>query len=87
MVKPNQEDAVYRYPRDGASPSQAVYQTVAEVKDCDPLELPPLARVIDTDGLNALVEASTKRDAVSSTFEYAGCTVTVTIDEIQVKSH
>lgn len=87
MVQSDSNDAVYQFQIDGAAPSQAVYQAVAEAKDCDPLDLPPLARVVDTDGLDAFVEAPLGSQEVTCTLEYAGCVVTVTAESVRVEGH
>lgn len=57
--------------------SNQVIQTVADAKGSDPVELRPLADVIDPDALDALF---TPRSDTKKTlqFEYEGYTVTVT---------
>ncbi|WP_049892821.1 HalOD1 output domain-containing protein, partial [Natronococcus jeotgali] len=60
-------------------PSAGVYTVVAAIENCTPLDLPPLAEVIDPDALDALLTEDTRTDEVS--FKYCGYTVTVTSDE------
>lgn len=55
-------------------PSRAVVQAVADADDSDPVDLPPLYRVLDPDALDAIFR---DRPDGSVTFEYNGYTVTV----------
>ncbi|MFD1585410.1 HalOD1 output domain-containing protein [Halorientalis brevis] len=60
--------------------SEAVVRLVATVDETDPLELPPLARVLDPDAVDAVFEPAPGRAGTASrtlTFSYAGYTVTV----------
>lgn len=51
-----------------------ILESVAEREDVDPLDLPPLGDVVDTDALNALLRG---RTMVSASFEYCGYEVHV----------
>ena len=58
----------------------AIVSTVAEARDLDPVELPPLSQAIDPDSLVALLTPSGSRDGSSFQrvrFDYAGYDVTV----------
>lgn len=88
MPRPNGREDIYRYPiTDDEAASRAAYLAVAEAKDCDPLALPPIGRTISTDDVDALVDGATAGDEFSCTFEYAGCSVTITVDEVCVDVH
>lgn len=66
-----------RYGREVA-PSVAVVELVADRSGVDPMELPPLGSVLDTDALDALVCGSARSDrSVALSFPYAGMEVTV----------
>lgn len=77
-------------------PTLAIVEAVAWVKDTDRLELPPLYEAIDTERLNGLFgrsetgilyrsssESESTDHALS--FEYEGCDVEVTPDEIRIQ--
>ncbi|WP_435365837.1 HalOD1 output domain-containing protein [Haloarchaeobius sp. DYHT-AS-18] len=55
---------------------------VAEFRDVDPLELPPIGEVIDTDALEKVLDTEPDDTAfdVSVAFGYADCFVTVYSD-------
>mgnify|MGYP006289413123 FL=1 len=60
--------------------SEAVVRLVATVDGTDPLDLPPLGRVLDSDALDAVFEPVPGRSATTSrslTFSYHGYTLTV----------
>lgn len=71
-----------------------VVSRVAELEDCDPVDLSPLHDILDPDALDALFEPlrdGTSRDAAGFVrFEYEGCRVTVTgdgeIDAVETRS-
>ncbi|PSP93765.1 hypothetical protein BRC91_09245 [Halobacteriales archaeon QS_4_62_28] len=69
-------------PRTRAAPSIRVVHAVANTLDTDPVELsPPLGAVLDPDALDSI-----GRSKAATTFEYAGCLVTVTADnEVRVE--
>lgn len=70
----------HSYPiREGELASEAVYTAIAEVTDRSPMELAPLASVIDPDALDAIVAGA---GSVHVSFEYSGHWVTVTTDEV-----
>lgn len=73
----------YRITDDDA-PSRATYTAVAAARDCDPIDLPPLAWTVDVDALDAFAEAADEDVAFFSAFEYAGCSVTVTDAAVDV---
>lgn len=54
-------------------PSLTVIETVADLDDTDPLDLVPLATVIDPDALNRLVEQSTRSAASDPTISFVYC--------------
>ncbi|WP_423998835.1 HalOD1 output domain-containing protein [Haloarcula salina] len=58
----------------GDAITDMIVRTVATAKDCDALDLPPLAETVDGDALVALFSASTD---VTVTFAYAGADVVV----------
>ncbi|WP_162224219.1 HalOD1 output domain-containing protein [Halorussus salinus] len=64
----------------GGPPSEAVVLAVADARDRDPIDLPPLNDTLDPDALDALfAETASGRPRTGGrvTFEYAGCTVAV----------
>lgn len=83
-------------PDEPNQPALTVVEAIAQVKDVDPVELEPLADVVDFDAVNALfgrnsIRGMIKRSANESTlsdmqvvFEYAGCVVSVYADRITI---
>lgn len=67
-------------------PSEGVYMTVAAVDDSTPDALPPLAKTINPDALNAVVE-SAQTNLRQVVFRYSDYEVTVTTEEICVEAH
>lgn len=60
------------------APADAIVTTVASVRDRDPLDLPPLADVVDTDALGDLFRPGANPEAdVQVAFDYADFRVTV----------
>ncbi len=60
--------------------SEAIVSAVADARDCDPLELPPLFHTIDTDALDSVVarqRGPRRQETVRVEFEYANYAVTV----------
>jgi hypothetical protein len=81
---PRDSAADYRYPiPDDENPCHVTVLAVAAALDRDALDLPPLAGTIDPDALDGLVGASPEPRRLSVTFEYAGCVVTVTPDDVR----
>lgn len=80
--KQSQMDQQYTLDED-ETPSRAVYSTVAAVENRSPLDLTPLAEVIDPDALDALLSDNAETEQIS--FQYCGYDVTVTPTEVQVK--
>ncbi|MFP8952890.1 HalOD1 output domain-containing protein [Natrialbaceae archaeon A-arb3/5] len=67
-------------------PNMAVVRAVAAVTGRSPLDLDPLYESIDPDHANRVVDAAgSRRSAVELSFEYGGCAVTVTSDEVTVR--
>jgi len=58
--------------------SEAVVNAVAAAAGTSVLELPPLARTVDPDALEVLVESMSADPENSVSFAYAGYDVTVT---------
>lgn len=57
---------------------EVVVLALAEIRDDDPVELPPLETVVDTDALASIFHPADDPDACASIrFEYAGYLVTV----------
>lgn len=83
-------------PDEPNQPALTIVEAIAEVKGVDPVDLEPLADVVDFDAVNALfgrnsIRGMIKRSANESTlsdmqvvFEYAGCVVSVYADRITV---
>ena len=70
---------------DDELPSEAVIRAVAAVKNTSVISLDPLFDVIDPDSVD---ETFAKRGAPTSTeltFQFNGCKVTVTADEVHVR--
>ena len=63
--------------------SIGICSVVAAVENCSPLDLTPLAGVINPDALDTFLAEKTATNSV--TFEYCGYTVTATPDEIRVE--
>ena len=62
------------------SVSMAVVRAVSAIEDRDPLSLPPLANVLDTDALDALFDArgdGTPRPGGRLSFVYSNCRLTI----------
>lgn len=82
-----QQKHTHRYSlTDDLRPSQATYLAVAEAKDCDPLDLPPIAKAIDAEGLDDFVSNSNNITELLATFEYADRMVTITPEEVRVET-
>lgn len=61
---------------------EAIVYAVADRKEVDPTDLPPLADVINTDALDALVNRESEpSQPIDITFPYAGYQITVSSDE------
>lgn len=56
-----------------------IIDTVAELENTSPTNLPPLYDVIDPDNLNSLLES----EGVEIEFSYSGYQITVTSDGVQ----
>lgn len=70
-------------PVQAVSPSEAVVETVASREDVDPTELTPLYQSIDSEALDALVEAEERDDGLRQiAFTYHGYRVTITGDGV-----
>jgi hypothetical protein len=52
--------------------AEAIVKAVSGATGCDPLELPPLDRTIDTDALNMLLRDRARTGPVMLQFQYAG---------------
>lgn len=65
----------------GRSISVAVVELVAAETDTDPLELPPLANVVEPEALDRLFTDGASTEA-SAQFQFAGCHVSVTADGV-----
>lgn len=87
MTQIDNERSVCRYAIDGVTPSRATYLAVAEATDRDPMDLPPLMDTIDADALDAFIDRGSDTVGSKLTFEYAGCSVTVTTEEVTVEMH
>ncbi|WP_135825829.1 HalOD1 output domain-containing protein [Halorussus ruber] len=64
----------------GERPSETIVRAVSEVRECDPVELPPLHSALDPDALDELFEDTVSgrpRRGGSLAFEYADCRVSV----------
>lgn len=60
------------------SVADAVVYSVADILDQDPISLPPLGQVVDTDSLTNIFNSAGDSDSdVSVSFEYSGFVVTV----------
>jgi hypothetical protein len=64
--------------------SRTIYGAVSEVKGVDPLDLPPLAQVIDGESLDKFIAQSSDNVTFSIQCEYAGCRITITETEVSV---
>ena len=75
----------YRYEQHpDEPPSAAVIAAVAEATDQSPLEMKPLAEVIDPNALDALLITDNKPPSMAFTFEYCENQVTVTPSEVRI---
>jgi hypothetical protein len=64
----------------GERPSETVVRAVSEVRECDPIELPPLNGALDPDALDELFDdtvSGRSRRGGHLAFEYADCRVDV----------
>ncbi|WP_276255820.1 HalOD1 output domain-containing protein [Halomontanus rarus] len=69
-----------------STPVSAVVRAVADLNECDPLELPPLIDSIDPDVLNQLFPSETASSVDRLVFSYCGYEVTVGQTEIRLRS-
>lgn len=60
--------------------STTVITAIADTKDVDPTELPPLYYAIDPDALDQVFQSHVQSGPVQVQFTFAGCDVTVTSD-------
>jgi hypothetical protein len=72
----DEEMGTYRMEFDGhvRPPTEAVTYAVAEASQTDPLDLPPLLSVLDSDALTALFDTSTNSQSqtkITVSFEFA----------------
>lgn len=85
MGQTDEAEPMFRLPiPEETPPSRATFVAVAEAKDCDPLDLPPLTRAIDPDALDAFLDESGAPGRYVTEFEYAECLVTVTAEDVRV---
>lgn len=76
---------IHRYQiSESMPPSRATYLAVAEAKECDPLDLPPLGQTVDTDSMDAFIGRDPAPPERNVAFEYAGCSLTVTPAEVRI---
>ena len=68
----------YRTSCGSEKPSTAVVLAIAKITDTEPLSLPQLAKTIDPDALDTIIENG--GGDVQVTFTYASCDITVTND-------
>ncbi|WP_247003627.1 HalOD1 output domain-containing protein [Halosolutus gelatinilyticus] len=68
--------------REPDSVTGTIVSAVSDAEDCDPLSLPPLWDVIDSEALDELFAPTRtgRHRAGSVRFDYAGYEVTVTVD-------
>lgn len=61
------------------SPTLAIVEAIASALDRDPMEMPPLYEVVETEALDAILQRGVRTDSVPVTiqFEYEGFDVTV----------
>lgn len=86
---PTSTSADLAYARDeDEPPSEAVVRAIASLTDTPVHDLDPLYDVVDTDHLDGLFgdsgDSPLQWDS-SVTFEFNGCTVTVTLDAVYVR--
>ena len=75
-------------PRDESAVTHEIVKRVSDASGVDPLELPPLYRVIDPDALGAVTEGSADASEVRVSFTYEGYRVTVTgAGDVTVERH
>lgn len=77
-------ECTYEIERDEA-PSVAVVRAVCALTDTEPTDLEPLYETIDPEDLDGFFTGSKDTTGPKSlSFEFGGCNVTVTSDEIRV---
>lgn len=77
------ESSTYRaqLDREATTASVGIVSAIANVLREDPIELPPLQQIVDTDALDVLAELrETAKGAVETSFSYEEHTITVTSD-------
>lgn len=79
---PHAEAYLARYDSTETPASMAVVAIVSEALGRGPAEMEPLYYAVDAEALNELLAGEGVGDAVSVTFDYEGCEVTVTADEV-----
>lgn len=59
----------------GENHSEAIVRAVAALTNQNPLEMTPIASVIDPDGLQLILDANSRGSPICVEFEYSGCFV------------
>lgn len=78
-------DRTYRRTGDETA-TEDILMAVADATDQSPLDMRPLAQVIDADAVNSILdEHENVQSTVSLSFEYCGKQVYVTPTEVQVE--
>lgn len=68
---------IRRYDWEDVTPSVAIVETVSVAADVDPIDLPTLNDVIDTDALDMICVNETRETELTLSFVYAGHEVTL----------
>ena len=77
-VSDSEEVASKRYDWSTVDPTTAIAETLAVVEGCDPAEIGPLYDLLDSDALDALVQATDTKADCAVMFPYDEYSVTVT---------
>ena len=66
-------------------PTVAIVEAVSEATGRDPIEIQPLAEVLDPDALDAVFAGASPANPIGLTFYLDGCRVSVDEDTIDVE--
>lgn len=68
------------------TPVSAIVTAIAELNECDPLDLPPLIESVDPGALNRLFSSTTNNAIHRLAFSYCGYEVIVQQTEIRLRA-
>lgn len=70
---------------EGEDPTVAIVEAVSEATGRDPMEIQPLAEVIDPDALDTVLAGASPENPIGLTLYLDGCRVSVDEDGVEVE--